>query len=729
MSPLRKRKVKEDQEVVSIQDEKDVIENIVKKKETGWDEVGFARPIGGFFYNYILFIVGALIVLALGTTLLPAVVPYPEIFGYSTIVTSYFKLMFMLFDAGLGDALGRFLPEYRIKNPKRAMEYISFFIWFQMFTGLVQVTMVAVFVVSWLPQMTIAHLAWMMLIYSTVQYPGMLSIFANVLRSYQQFGKIQLISFLQDTLIQNITTVVFALVFGYWFDTIPNLGFVMGAAIGYIIGQYVDDFIALILGAKFFSDVMKATGFTALDALRPRFSRAVVKESLDFGLKTMIGPVYGVAFEFVRLNVMIWLLPSYATWIGLLSLAKGIAGLANIAGPTASWTGISFSEAFNNGKTNLTYHYTKSALKWITFVSAFFLPELIIAIPTLLFSAIKILGTDWILAIPLIAPSCIEPLLATYDAMPMSVIAKVGKRLGEKERDGRVEYQAMKGSHILERQVFSIAETSLNFGILVLFIWLAPFFGGINVYTFILAPIPVRIIFVIVGWTYIDKRIIPLKPTRDWLGQGVVATGVATAAFCGILYVLIFVIYPGLYDVTLSGFRSAFPSGDTAEYLALLPGVLIILASLLVFPECIFAPLYALFGGWDDVSLEDFRKAALLAGPSKGITMLMYKISKFFHDRSPWKNRFAFKNTDLALKEADELLQIRRELDAKIIVEKRLKYLDDLKGLEATLAEAVAQGDAVEVRRLLRYMASIAEENKDAGLAAEFKERLAGLGR
>jgi methylmalonyl-CoA mutase N-terminal domain/subunit len=31
----------------------------------------------------------------------------------------------MLFDAGLGDALGRFLPEYRIKNPKRAMEYIS----------------------------------------------------------------------------------------------------------------------------------------------------------------------------------------------------------------------------------------------------------------------------------------------------------------------------------------------------------------------------------------------------------------------------------------------------------------------------------------------------------------------------------------------------------------------------------------------------------------------------
>ncbi|MEX2726402.1 MAG: lipopolysaccharide biosynthesis protein [Candidatus Sigynarchaeum springense] len=727
MTLMKRRQAKGEQEIISITDEKDVIENIVKKKETGWDEVGFARPIGGFFYNYILFIVGALIVLALGTTLLPAVVPYPEIFGYSTIVTGYFKLLFMLFDAGLGDALGRFLPEYRIKNPKRAMEYISFFIWFQMFTGLVQVTMVAAFVISWLPEMTIAHLAWMMLIYSTVQYPGMLSIFANVLRSYQQFGKVQLISFLQDTLIQNITTVVLALGFGYWFDTIPSLGFVMGAATGYILGQYVDDFIALIIGAKFFSDVMKVTGFSALDAMRPRFSRKVVKESLAFGLKTMIGPVYGVAFEFIRLNVMILLLPSYATWIGLLSLAKGIAGLANIAGPTATWTGISFSESFNNGKKHLTYHYTKSALKWITFVSAFFLPELIIAIPTLLYSAVKILGTDWILAIPLIAPCTIEPLLATYDSMPMSVIAKVGKRLGEKERDGKVEYQAMKGSHILERQLFSVLETSLNFGMLVLFIWLAPLFGGINVYTFIFAPIPVRIIFVIIGWTYIDKRIISLKPTRDWMGQGLIATGIATAVFCGILYVLIFWIYPGMYDATLAGFKSVFPEGDVAEYLALIPGVLIILASLLVFPECIFAPLYAYFGGWDDVSLDDFRKAALLAGPSKGITMLMYKISKFFHERSPWKNKFAFKDTELALKEADELLQIRRALDAKIIMEKKTKYLDDLKDLEATLAAAIESRDSDDARRLLRYMVSIAEDNKDDKLATEYKGRLARL--
>ncbi|MBD3187764.1 hypothetical protein GF325_13090, partial [Candidatus Bathyarchaeota archaeon] len=174
----QRRKEKQEEEenidISQLEDESEIIEKVILKRETGWDEVGFSRPIGGFFYNYILFILGALIVLAIGGTLLPAIVPYPEIFGNQAIVVGYFKLMFLLFDAGLGDALGRFLPEYRIKNPKRAIQYVSFFIWFQMFTGLMQVTIISVFVIIWLPQMTIGHLAWLILIYSTVQYPGML---------------------------------------------------------------------------------------------------------------------------------------------------------------------------------------------------------------------------------------------------------------------------------------------------------------------------------------------------------------------------------------------------------------------------------------------------------------------------------------------------------------------------------------------------------------------------
>lgn len=695
-----------------------VIETIVKKRETGWDEIGFSRPIGGFFYNYVLFIIGALIVLAIGGALLPLVVPFPEIFGNSTIIVGYFKLMFMLFDAGLGDSLGRFLPELRIKNPKRAIEYISFFIWFQMITGLIQVSIIAVFVLYWLPQMTIAHLAWMMLIYSTIQYPGMLSVFDNVLRSFQQFGKIQLISFLQDTLVQNITTVAFTLLFGYTLGNDPKFGFVVAASIGYIIGQYVDDFLVLLLGAHFFNQIMKTTGFTAKDAIIPHFNKEVMREAFGFGLKSMIGPLYSTAFEFVRLSIIIMLLPSYATWVGLMGVAKGVANLANIAGPMANWTGISVSESFNNGKNNLSYYYMKNALKWQTFISFFFLPQIIIALPPLLMSVISLLGPSWIPAIPLIAPLTIEPLLSTFESMPLSIIPKVGKRIGKKQKDGEIEYQAMEGSHILSRQYMAILETTLNFAILVLFITIFP----INIYVFIFAPIPARVIMLIIAWLYIDKKIIKLK-ISDWKGQGIYATVIATAIFCVFLYILTYILYPKMYQAALARFGSE----GIGEYLSLIPGVLIVLSALLLFPACIFAPIYAFFGGWDDFTLEDFRKAALLSGPSKGITMLMYKISKAVHKRSPWKNKFAFKDTELALAEADELLKIRRELDAKIVIEKKRVYLEAVIEFEQQLNIAKQNSNNNEIIRLTEHIASLAKEFDDSERVKLYTNELKAL--
>ena len=639
----------------------EIMEKIVVERETGWDEIGFSRPIGGFFYNYVLFIVGALLVLVLVGTLFPAVIPFPEIFGYEAIIVTFFRLMILLFEAGLGDALGRFLPELRIKNPKRAMQYVSFYIWFQLWAGVIQVTIIAIFVFYWLPTMEIAHLAWLMIIYSLVTYPGMLSVFNNVLRSFQHFGKVQLISFLQGTLVQNITTIGFTLILGYTLGRNPRFGFIMAASMGFIIGQYVDDFLMLILGAYFFNKVMKTTGFSARDVVIPNFDKDVMKEALTFGLKSMIGPIYGTAFEFVRITLIFMVLPAYATWVGLLELARGIANLANIAGPMASWTGISMAESHNNGKDQLSYYYLKNALKWQSFITFFFLPQIIIVMPTLLESAISILGPEWVPAIPLIAWLTIEPTITTFESMPLSIIPKIGRELGDKKQDGLIEYQEMEGSHIMARQWMAILETTLQFVFLIGFIMLFP----VTIYTFIFAPILPRLIMLVISWIYIDRKILKLK-IGDWVGQGIYATAISVAIFSGFLFIVVDVIYPLLYEWAFD----AFAHTGMQEILALIPGVLIILAALLVFPALVFAPIYAFFGGWDDYTLEDFRKAAELSGPSKSITMAMYKVSKAVHDRSPWKNKFQFNNTEEAIKEANELLLLRRNLDAKIILEK-----------------------------------------------------------
>jgi len=49
------------------------------EREQMWNEVGFHRITGGFFYNYVLMIVGAITGLVLIGVLLVEFMPYPEI--------------------------------------------------------------------------------------------------------------------------------------------------------------------------------------------------------------------------------------------------------------------------------------------------------------------------------------------------------------------------------------------------------------------------------------------------------------------------------------------------------------------------------------------------------------------------------------------------------------------------------------------------------------------------
>ncbi len=100
-----------------------------------WEKIGYHRVIGGFYF-YIIFAV-----VAVGyVLLLPVFIPYPESMGFYNILTGIFSSFFTFADLGTASSLARFIAEYRVKDPQRCMEYIRFFIWFQMFTGLGQTT-------------------------------------------------------------------------------------------------------------------------------------------------------------------------------------------------------------------------------------------------------------------------------------------------------------------------------------------------------------------------------------------------------------------------------------------------------------------------------------------------------------------------------------------------------------------------------------------------------------
>lgn len=73
-------------------------------------------------------------------------------------------------------------------------------------------------------------------------------------------------------------------------------------------------------------------------------------------------------------------------------------------------------------------------------------------------------------------------------------------------------------------------------------------------------------------------------------------------------------------------------------------------------------PLYGLLGAWDERSLEDFRKAALISGPSKFVIMGMYKLTRWGHEHSPLKNRFQIEY-EKGLEEAKIITKIREEVE------------------------------------------------------------------
>nr|MDO8118069.1 hypothetical protein [Candidatus Sigynarchaeota archaeon] len=314
-----------------------------------WERIGFHRQIAGFFYNYLPVLLGGVFLTMGAGIIIPIILPYPDARGFLEIAKSMYALMFLLFDAGIGSAIGRFVPHYRVKDPKRSLQYLSFFVWFQMMTGLVQITIIAIYVLNWMPG-NVAHLAWIFLVYSTVQYPGMLAIIGTALKSFQHYSKYIFMKFMQD-IFQFFTQFLFILLGRFFGHMNPAMGEMVGMSIGLVIGLYVDDFLAFILGAKLFNNVLKDIGLNVgQHCLRPNFTKAIAKESVIYGLKTMPSGLYGTVLGFFAFIITLNVLPQYAAWLGLMNIVQVFTGQIGMAGNITGNTEFAVSEAYNNGK-------------------------------------------------------------------------------------------------------------------------------------------------------------------------------------------------------------------------------------------------------------------------------------------------------------------------------------------------------------------------------------------
>lgn len=609
------------------------------EREKLWNEVGFHRITGGFFYNYVLLIVGAITGLVLIGVLLVEFMPYPEIEGYKKVAAAFLGFWFGLLDfnlgggGGLSDGITRFIGQYSDTNPRRALKYIQFYVWFQMFSGLIQVTgLIIVCLVIISKTASTAYLVYFIIAEGLVQYPGMLMIMQSSLKSFQRGDKTAILQFLQENVFQFSINIIFLIIGKQWGASNPAIGELMGITIFYIAAQYMDDWFNLIVGGVFLHKVLKERGLEegVWAIFRPDFDKDIVKECLTYtGKQWITGQALSAVNYVINLYFAITV-TGYAAFTGLLLIPNFLGHLVSTAGPMASSAIPAISESYNNKKMELTRYFIHNLFKYFGFLTCFLYTSLAVLSPRV----IEIIVKNF-------------PGLANYRAGVVMIpivmmVSAAGVYTGLWGRIFAACNDPTTSNYI------GMLTTPTGYAIKWLFYYLCIVQGVLPIWYILLLPDFVNgLIAMVIGYATLQKKIIKLD-YKKMAWQAFIAPLLASVMYIGILYIFMYTLWPAM---------EAFLGLMMPEMYAEVGfGVIVLLLMLFVFPGIFFCPCLAWLGGWDDYNLDEFRKTAILSGPSKGIVMIMYKISNKFAKISPWHNKFPLADYTLVKQEIADLV-------------------------------------------------------------------------
>ncbi|MBD3351857.1 MAG: hypothetical protein GF364_10260 [Candidatus Lokiarchaeota archaeon] len=583
-----------------------------------WEELGFQRPLGSLWYGFSMYIFVALISLFFISLIYKLLYPYPEMEGYNKIAGGIFALVFQVFDVGTAFGIERFIGEYRIKNPKKMLEYVRFFVWYQMFTGLIQVLGISIWILQYLRfQPQLSYLTWLFLIICQKQYPSMLGTFGSVLKGLQKYNKTQILSFVSSGVFQNITNVIFILLGRYWGSLNPAVGDLMGGSIGYAIGIYIDDFFSMALAGWFLNKELRLLGFTLRDAITPGVSREVIKQCLFFGIQASMVPLLNILSETIILFMFLDNLPQYATWLVLKGFAQGLTGIVNVGNFEIT---SSIAESYGNDKKELAQFYVSYSLKWNTFLKMFMMMIMIGLFPVIVQVVQSMEG--------------LNPYESALIFIPYLLVEQVFFAFIQ------ISDPILVGTlHITFYTIVRLGEEIVRIGILYLLLVVFNF-GTLGPIGIILTlgydRFYARLVKMVAALVYINRRI--FKVEIYWMSTIIIPL------IAAIPILIISLLFTGYFIPYLTNIIGLIPSA-----------VISILIIVLIFPILIFMPLVGFLGGFDDFQMETFRKSVELSGPSKPIVKQLYKVLLWGHNRCRWKNKYKIP-WEIPLKQIHELL-------------------------------------------------------------------------
>ena len=575
-----------------------------REANTDWEEIGFHRPLGGFFLALFLGLILFIPLIIYQNLILPVyILPSAQALGIWGRVTQFFGLVWTFFDLGTSVAFIKFMSQYRVHDPREGIKYGQVFVWWQALSGAVQVAIVVGLAGIVMPRTAYAIYAWSVIIHTFIQIPGFYQLYRHALTGLQRFDYAQLLDLGWAVVFPMLTQPVFVTAMLVWGRSHPAYGISMSGLIGLGLAAYAAEALTFLVGIWLY----RRLGYNAGVYFLAHFDWQVIKKAFRFGAFEMLGSaVWGIGQSLEILITQTYLVNYGEVW-GNWVLAQNFVFSYQVIATLFNNEMPSISEAISHGRKILSKYYSAIAYKWGGLMSAMLAAMLLAVADRFILGAS---GPEFVRA-------------AAY-AVPLLIW-------------GAVQYPSWVGDNVqrgANRPELIAVMVALEQTIrITLAVVLMP---RLQINALIIAYFVGIMVKNVVSY-FVNNRL--CFPQGFYFWQSIAAPLLAGAVQYAILRWIGGLIWQEDQLTSIVIF-----------FIAILPS----------YP--LYAFFYGLFGGWDDAGLEEVRRAANLSSFMRPLAQLFWAASALGARFSPLHGRFPITVRDEAIAEARSLTDERVSL-------------------------------------------------------------------
>jgi len=568
---------------------------------TDWEEIGFHRPLGGFLVALMMGILLFIPLIIYQNLVLPVyILPSAQALGIWGRVVQFFNLLWLLFDMGTSVAFIKFFAQYRIHDPRRAIQYGQVFVWWQALSGTFQVALVTAIAGTLVPRTPYALYAWSIIIHTMIQIPGFFQVMRHALMAWQRSDYAQMLDIGLYTIFPMLTQPLLVTLMVAWGRTHPVFGVPMSGVLGLGMAAYASELLTSLLGLWLYQRL----GYNGRLLFLAHFDWGVVKEAFRFGTFEMLGSVAWGVGQSVEILITQARLVNYAEVWGNWGIAQNFILAYQVVGNLYNSLVPAISEAISHARRALSQYYAVMAYKWGGFISAFIAAVLLATADRFILGAT---GPEFVRA-------------ATY-AVPLIIW-------------GAIQYPSWVGDNVQLAANRPYLKALLVAGeqmvrIILAFLLVERFQINALIIAYFIGLLSKDIVAY-----FINDRL--CFPQRFYFWQSLGAPLLAGAAHYAVLRWVGGLIWRGDQITSVLIF-----------FIAILPS----------YPLFVF--FYGLFGGWDDATLGELRRAVDLSSVMRPLAWLFWAGSALGARLSPLHGRFPIDIRSAALDEAQGLTEER----------------------------------------------------------------------